>query len=86
METINRVDFVPVCDAHIVPDLCKRAEKCGLKVCDVLDVRCNDGNHYKELLFQGPRWGYIKYMVISMFKDGVELVAIPGVLKLMFMS
>lgn len=84
MKTINRVDFVPVRDEHIIPKLSMRANKCGLKVCDVLDVRIKD-EHFKELLLRGSRWSYIKYMVVSMLKDGVELGAIPGVFKLMFM-
>ena len=82
MKILNRCDLVPVCDEHIIPELSIRAEKCGLKVCDVLDVRL-DGKHFKELLFQGSRWSYIKYMVTSMIKDGVELQSIPDVIKLM---
>lgn len=84
MKTLNRCDLVPVCDEYIIPEFTKRAVKCGLKVCDVLDVRI-DGKQYKELLFKGTRWSYIKYVVTSMVKDGVEFGAIPGVLKLMFM-
>lgn len=83
MKTLTRCDLVPVCDEHIIPKLKARAAKCGLKVCDVLDVRI-DGKHFKELLYSGSRWSYIKYMVTSMVKDGVELGAIPDVFKLMF--
>lgn len=84
MKTLNRCDLVPVCDANIIPRLNARAVKCGLKICDVLDVMI-DGKQYKELLFSGSRWSYIKYMVVSMLKDGVEIGAIPGVIKLMLM-
>ena len=84
MKTLTRCDLVPVCDANIIPSLSARAVKCGLKVCDVLDVQINS-KQYKELLFKGNRWSYIKYMVESMLKDGVEIRAIPGVIKLMVM-
>ena len=85
MKTLTRCDLVPVCDEHIVPELRERAVKCGLTVMSVNDKQI-DGEHFKLILFSGTRWSYIKYMVTSMVKDGVELSAIPDVFKLMFTS
>lgn len=85
MKTLNRVDLVPIEYAHEVDMLTERAQKCGMKVCDVLDIQIN-GEHYKELLLSGNRWQCIKYWGTAILCGEAELKAIPGLLKLMFIS
>ena len=84
MKTFNRCDLIPAKDENGPIELVDRANKCGLKVMDILDVWINE-EHYKELLLTGTRWSYIKYWGTALLKGEAELGAIPGVLKLMFM-
>lgn len=84
MKKYNRVDLVPEYDIVTLGELIDRAKECGLVLNDILDIII-DGTQYKELLFTGTRWSYIKYWGLAIMKGEAEFSAIPGILKLMFM-
>ena len=84
MKKYNRVDLVPAYDIVTLGMLIDRAKKCGLVVEDVLDILV-DNTYYKELLYSGTRWSYMKYWATAIMNREADRDAIPGMIRLMFM-